>query len=283
MRILRQFERDGAIALESVSRAEFGVWDRIAPGWVMLAGLQIALRLRWESNTRTGEVIPAESVPEISSEEVTRIVSALRGDVSEAEEVVDRGLISLETVVRMLSFVTRAESMTDGELDRLFEYVEESCQEVLRLRSDESQFRTNSGGSDGPRDISEVDLSTVHLIDLGGLRIPSMAETDLQPMKAGGEVVAVTAAQGRTAIQLQAFRCIQGSSWESIRAQMMSRLQTQGSSVREWAGRAGIEIRAVVSATDAHGRSTVKNVRVLGADGPGWVLTSWNHQRSRCR
>ncbi|MEU2155054.1 DUF3710 domain-containing protein [Streptomyces sp. NPDC019396] len=271
-RIIRQFERDGAIALENVSCAEFGVWDRITPGWVMLVGLQIVLRLRWENGTRTDEAIPAESVPEIRPEEMKRVVNALRGDVSEVEEVVERGLISLETVVRMLSFVTSAESMSDGELDRLFGDAEQSCQEALRLRCDESQFRTSRGGAYGPRDIGEVDLSNAYLIDLGGLRIPSLAEMDLQPMRAGGEVVAVTAVQARTAIQLQAFRSIQGSSWGSIRAQMLSRLRTQGSSAREWAGKAGIEIRAVVSATDAHRGSTVKNVRVLGFDGPGWVL-----------
>ncbi|MGW3407489.1 hypothetical protein, partial [Streptomyces zhihengii] len=46
--VVAQFARDGFVAEESRERAEFGVWDRVTPGRVVLVALQTVLRLRHE-------------------------------------------------------------------------------------------------------------------------------------------------------------------------------------------------------------------------------------------
>ncbi|MFE7382069.1 DUF3710 domain-containing protein [Streptomyces zhihengii] len=265
--ILSQFERDGFLAVENVRRAEFGVWDRVTPGWILLAVLSIALRLRRENSDHSAELIPADVAPDISPEDVHRIADALRGDVTEVKEIVRRNLLSLDSVIRIIMFVTRSEMMSDKEIDQIFRHAKQFCQEALEILERGSL----SGAFAGPVDISDMDPSTVCLTDLGGLHLRVLPEAELQPMRADGEIVAVTVVQAGTAVQLQAFRASCESSWASIREQMVSRLRTQGATVREWVGLAGIEIRAVISA-DVDGRPTTQNIRVLGCDGPGWML-----------
>ncbi|TXS49075.1 DUF3710 domain-containing protein [Streptomyces sp. t39] len=267
MRIVSQFERDGFVAVENVQRAEFGVWDRVTPSWIILTALQIALRLRGDNSDASTELIPAGSVSKISPENLERIIDALRGDVAEVEEVVRRDLISLDSVVRMLVAVTNLDAMSDEEIGFIFRHAEKFCQEALEL-----QERSSVGDAvGGPRDIDEVNLSAEYFSDLGGLRIRVLPEAELQPMRADGEIVAVTVVQAGTAIQLQAFRTSDESSWASIRGQMLSRLHALGATAQEWVGLAGIEIRAAVPG-DIGGRSILQSIRVLGFDGPGWVL-----------
>lgn len=87
-----------------------------------------------------------------------------------------------------------------------------------------------------------------------------------------GSPVAVTVIRGRrTAIQLQAFRVPSDTSWATIRERLTRSILGQGGSVEERVGRAGTELQAVVRIQGPPGKDS-RNVRVLGRDGPGWIL-----------
>jgi hypothetical protein len=86
-----------------------------------------------------------------------------------------------------------------------------------------------------------------------------------------GSVAAVTVVRGNTAIQLQAFRALSDTSWATIREQLSRSLLKQGRLVEERVGRAGTELQTVVRVQGASGKDR-QTARVLGSDGPGWVL-----------
>ncbi|MFJ9148116.1 DUF3710 domain-containing protein [Streptomyces sp. NPDC102270] len=110
------------------------------------------------------------------------------------------------------------------------------------------------------------------LVDLGGLLVPTGpgVKTELMTSR-DGSPAAVTVMRGRTAIQLQAFRVPSDTSWATVRERLTRSIRGQGGSVEERVGRAGTELQAVVRIQGPTGKDR-QTARVLGSDGPGWVL-----------
>ncbi|MFG3527559.1 DUF3710 domain-containing protein [Streptomyces sp. NPDC047917] len=128
------------------------------------------------------------------------------------------------------------------------------------------------GAESGPWDIEEIDVSDLALIDMGGIRVPVSADMAVHPIEADGENLAVTLVQGDTAPQLQAYRANSSASWDAVRADMIIGIRAQAGEVKEWTDRAGVEIRASVPRVTESGQPVTRDVRVLGSDGPGWML-----------
>ncbi|MEV6419158.1 DUF3710 domain-containing protein [Streptomyces sp. NPDC051662] len=269
--IIGEFNRNGSIAPDRVVSAEFGTWDRVTPAWVILAALKSVLWLRWDSGRSPDDQAAeaAELAPRLEQRQITHMIEAMLGDIAAVHEAQSRGLITLENLVGLMAVVVQQESMTEEELDAILEYAENNCREVLR--TGDPWHPARRGIHVGPWDSGE-NVPGGERIDLGGMRIPSEPGLRIEPMRDGDEILAVTVIKGPTAIQLQAYRATQGRSWDVIRGNMMKKMKAQGTAVVEWAGMAGVELRVSVPVIEPDGNRSVQGVRVLGADGPGWIL-----------
>lgn len=121
----------------------------------------------------------------------------------------------------------------------------------------------------GPLDEAEAPVRPY--IDLGGLRIvprPGL-QMRLEVEEKSKRVVAATLQLGESAVQLQPFAAPRSEGiWHSVREVLTASLSKQGSEVTEVDGALGPEIRASIPA----GESGRRQVRILGVDGPRWML-----------
>ncbi|MEU1180445.1 DUF3710 domain-containing protein [Streptomyces sp. NPDC005820] len=256
--ILAQFRRDGFIAPESESAAEFGVWDRLTPGRVLLTALQLELNDR-----RTEGRSPEGIATDLGHEEATAVITGLLGDVAALRDADRRGRLALSGVLTLLRAVIDAEGYTGADVDELLGFAEDAARAALR------------GPVSGPWDAGSPGVPAGERTDLGGLRVPARPDVELKFVgdKSGhGGVLAVTVVHGRTALQLQAYHRTPGRSWDTVRADLLAKLSRDGASVREWAGPAGVELRADVPVVRRDGTPATMHSRFLGFDGPGWLL-----------
>ncbi|MET9787269.1 DUF3710 domain-containing protein [Streptomyces canus] len=248
--VVAQFRRDGFVAPESVERAEFDVWDRMTAGRVLLLAVQILLKLREED----GRNDLGRPVPGLDGEEAGLMIRTLLRDATAAPEASRRELITLDRLLELLVSVIAEESLSDEEVHALLEAAEESCLAV------------------GPWDVSDDRRpQSGELVDLGGLLVPTESGLKIQPMTWDGSVVGVTLIRGRTAIQLQAFRALGDTSWASVREDLARTMRGRGGLAEERVGPAGTELQAVVRIQGPPGKDR-QTTRVLGHDGPGWIL-----------
>ncbi|MFE5030161.1 DUF3710 domain-containing protein [Streptomyces sp. NPDC056656] len=77
---------------------------------------------------------------------------------------------------------------------------------------------------------------------------------------------------GANALQLQAFRSITSRDWASVRNDLASNIRGLGGRVHESMGRAGPELRTRIPVTTPAGGEAVQDARMIGCDGPGWLL-----------
>lgn len=202
----------------------------------------------------------------LSQEELLLMMRASLGDVSAARATQSADLFSLLNSVGLLSALIEEESLSDESVEGLLHAAELVCRESLQADI------LRRGIELGPWDASEESAPSRGLIDMGGIRVPASSGMNVQPMDGGGDTVAVTLMKNGTAIQLQAFLTTPEKPWDVVRTDMANKMRTQGSVVKEWGGRAGLEIRALVPVGTESDRSAVKHVRVVGCDGPGWML-----------
>jgi hypothetical protein len=132
--------------------------------------------------------------------------------------------------------------------------------------------------SQGPFDVSEVEEADAEAgarLDLGSLRLRPAAgmEVQLQLEESTGQVVAVLAVIGQTALQLQPFAAPRTEGiWDEVRTEIAAGLTTQGGTCAEADGPFGTELRAQVPAALPDGSTGFQHVRFLGVDGPRWFL-----------
>ncbi|MFJ8104624.1 DUF3710 domain-containing protein [Streptomyces sp. NPDC096132] len=256
--ILAQFRRDGFIAPESESAAEFGVWDRLTPGRVLLTALQLELNDR-----RTEGHSPERIATDLGHEEAVSVITGLLGDVAALRHADQRGALAPSAVLTLLGAVIEAEGYTQAEVDELLGFAEEAVRAALR------------GPASGPWDAGSPGVPEGEYTDLGGLRVPDRPDIELKFVgdRSGADgVLAVTVVHGRTALQLQAYHRTPSRSWDTVRADLLAKLSRDGASVREWAGPAGVELRADVPVVRRDGTPATMHSRFLGFDGPGWLL-----------
>ncbi|CAM5464581.1 DUF3710 domain-containing protein [Streptomyces canus] len=250
--VVAQYRRDGFVAPESAELTEFDVWDRMTPGLVLLVAYQILVKLREED----GRTDPGRPAPGSDEETAELMARAMLGDEAAASETSRRDLITLDRLLELLVSVIAEESLSEEAVDALLEAAEESCLVVGPW--DERDDRRPLGSE---------------LVDLGGLLVPTEPGLKIQPMSSSrdGSVVGVTLIRGRTAIQLQAFRALGDTSWATVREDLARTMRGRGGSAEERVGPAGPELQAVVRIQGPPGKDR-QTARVLGHDGPGWIL-----------
>ncbi|MEU3262487.1 DUF3710 domain-containing protein [Streptomyces bacillaris] len=266
--LLRKFAEDGVVDPSILANAEVASWDRVTPKRVMVATAQIILRLRWENGLSTVEKVAPRDVSFIPRSDLLEITKMLLG--AKSSDVLDGQVakkLSLPNVMRILIALFAEESISEEDEEYLLSSAVDVCEESLH---DGDILRR--GVELGPWDISEIDIEDLDLVDMGGIMVPSAPGMSCLPVEVDGEILAATLVQGDTALQLQAFNANSVTVWNAVRADMISKMRAQGNSAETWVDRAGIEIRATISVVTEPGVIGAREIRVLGSDGPGWML-----------
>ncbi|WP_432892835.1 DUF3710 domain-containing protein [Kribbella sp. CA-245084] len=133
--------------------------------------------------------------------------------------------------------------------------------------------------SEGPFDSTEVDadvlLEAENRIDLGALVVtivPGM-ELGLQVDEQSGVVQAVLLMLEDSALELRAFAAPRSSGiWDEVRQEIAAEASRMGGTATENDGQFGTELVLVVPVEDPEGQIFSQTSRVIGVDGPRWLL-----------
>jgi hypothetical protein len=130
----------------------------------------------------------------------------------------------------------------------------------------------------GPFDATEVDADELQgedRIDLGGLvitGIPGM-ELRLQVDEQTNEVQAVLLVLEESALELRAFAAPKTAGiWAEVRREIAAEATRMGGTATEGDGPFGPELTLVVPVQDPDGQMYSQRSRVVGVDGPRWLL-----------
>lgn len=130
--------------------------------------------------------------------------------------------------------------------------------------------------TNGPWDIGEVDdPSEGGRLDLGAMWLPGVQgmEVRVEIDQDSGQVAAVTAVLGQSALQVQPFAAPRsGGLWAEVRGEIAGGVAEQGGAVQERQGEFGTELLAEVPVQLPDGTAAVQAARFLGVDGPRWFL-----------
>lgn len=131
--------------------------------------------------------------------------------------------------------------------------------------------------SRGPHDIADVDVENdgVERVDLGGILIAPAPDLELrlQVDEASGVVQSVLVAGADGAVELRAFAASRGGDmWDDVRRQIASDTAQRGGTASEREGTWGTELTCQVQVTTTEGRVGRQDSRVVGIQGPRWLL-----------
>lgn len=129
----------------------------------------------------------------------------------------------------------------------------------------------------GPWDRSETkaDGEDEAYIDLGGLIVKGTPglELRLQVDESTGLVAAVLLAGPESGLELRAFAAPRSSGiWDEVRHDIAAEAARRGGSATELEGSFGSELQVVVPAQTPEGRKATQTSRIVGVDGPRWML-----------
>ncbi|MGH3335910.1 MAG: DUF3710 domain-containing protein [Nocardioides sp.] len=144
----------------------------------------------------------------------------------------------------------------------------------------ESDDSAGEGASDlvdaeGPFDIDDLPDDGVQRVDLGSLLIAPEEgrELRLQVDESTQAVQAVLLAGPDGALELRAFAAPRnGDLWTEVRPQLAADLARRGGTATEREGRFGTELVCQLSVQTAEGRAANQASRIIGINGPRWML-----------
>lgn len=132
--------------------------------------------------------------------------------------------------------------------------------------------------AEGPFDSSEVDPSVLEAedrIDLGALVITGMPgmELRLQVDEQTGQVQAILLVLEDSALELRAFAAPKKTGiWTEVRREIAAEASRMGGTATDTEGPFGTELVLVVPVEDPDGQIFSQTSRVVGVDGPRWLL-----------
>lgn len=129
----------------------------------------------------------------------------------------------------------------------------------------------------GPWDASEVDLeeTEANRVDLGGLLVKGRPglELRLQVDEASQQVAAVLLVGREGALELRPFAAPRnGGIWDDVRRKIAAESARRGGTATEKPGEFGTELHVLMPAKTPEGESATQPSRVLGIEGPRWLL-----------
>lgn len=134
-----------------------------------------------------------------------------------------------------------------------------------------------AGRARGPWDRSEttVDETDDTYLDLGGLVVRGSpgVEVRLQVDEASSTVAAVMLAAPDSGLELRAFAAPRnGGIWDDVRADIAAEAARHGGTATEQDGEFGPELNVVVPVRTPDGRAATQPSRIVGVEGPRWML-----------
>jgi len=153
----------------------------------------------------------------------------------------------------------------------------DQAEETAAVQADAPAQPGDSLRSEGPWDVSEVDLPEEDptRVDLGSLVVPRREglELQLQVDQQTQQVVAVVLADKEGAVELRAFAAPRnGDIWDDVRQQIAAEVSRRGGTASEADGPWGTELRVVLKVTTPEGQTGTQPSRVFGIPGPRWML-----------
>jgi hypothetical protein len=133
----------------------------------------------------------------------------------------------------------------------------------------------------GPWDEADAPDDGIARIDLGSLRLPALAGTDLRvELNAQQKVIGATLRAGDSLLQVSAFAAPRAAGiWDDVRTDLATSASGQGGSLREVEGPFGPELAGTIMAAPPPqpgqtepGQPVRRPARFLGVDGPRWFL-----------
>lgn len=111
-------------------------------------------------------------------------------------------------------------------------------------------------------------------LDLGGLRVPVLPETELRvELNELQQPIAATVLHAGSTVQILAFAAPRnGGIWDEVRAEIAESVRADGGQVDEVETTFGLELRARVRAEPQPGQVTEQLLRFVGFDGPRWFV-----------
>jgi hypothetical protein len=129
--------------------------------------------------------------------------------------------------------------------------------------------------AEGPFDADEVADDGVQRVDLGSLLITPEPgrELRLQVDEQTQAVQSVVLAGPDGALELRAFSAPRnGDLWTEVRPQLAADMARRGGTATEREGRFGTELVCQLSVTTSDGRAANQPSRIIGINGPRWML-----------
>jgi len=128
----------------------------------------------------------------------------------------------------------------------------------------------SDGAGTGPWDAESVPQDDVQRVDLGALRVPTLADVELRvEADQNGQVASVVLTDGTSALELAAFAAPRTEGiWDEVREELHAGIRGEGGVVEHETGEFGPELRATVNVPDG----SKQLLRFVGVDGPRWFL-----------
>ncbi|WP_328999177.1 DUF3710 domain-containing protein [Kribbella sp. NBC_00709] len=132
--------------------------------------------------------------------------------------------------------------------------------------------------AEGPFDSTEVDAEALEdegRVDLGALLVTGLdgMEFGLQVDEQSGVVQAVLLMLEDSALELRAFAAPRSSGiWDEVRREVAAEASRMGGTATETDGPFGTELVLVLPVEDPEGQMFSQTSRVIGVDGPRWLL-----------
>ena len=142
----------------------------------------------------------------------------------------------------------------------------------------ETAVETAGPRAEGPFDSTEVDpelLEAEDRIDLGALVISGLPgmELRLQVDEQSGDVQAILLVVEDSALELRAFAAPKRSGiWDEVRQEIAGEATRMGGTATESESPFGTDLVLVVPVEDPDGKIYSQTSRVVGIDGPRWLL-----------
>jgi hypothetical protein len=118
----------------------------------------------------------------------------------------------------------------------------------------------------GPWDQAQLAEPRAGRLDFGSLLLREVPGADVRLLREGGQAVAVEVHLARTLLHLNAFAAGPGGHWDAVRRELTAQVVRRGGTARETAG-IGVELWAQLAGE----AQTIRHLRFVGKDGPGWL------------
>ena len=134
-----------------------------------------------------------------------------------------------------------------------------------------------SGRTTGPYDAADItiDPEDETRINLGALVIPIRPEVDvrLHVEEQSGQVVSALLVTADSGLELRAFAAPRREGiWADVRREIAAEATRRGGTASERDGQFGTELTVVLPATGPDGQPATQPSRMVGVDGPRWLL-----------